>query len=105
MFTISPPSHSFDWGDTIGLLLNARHDSFSPPSRQILPDVIDRQLPAWIRKHKSASLLYGIRQATNNWSEMSWEHGIELFTHLDEIMVDMCHDLEGVEGLDEESVR
>jgi len=55
--------------------------------------------------HKSASLLYGIGQATHNWSEISWEHAIELFTHLDKIMVKMCSDPEGVEGLDEESVE
>jgi len=104
-FTISPPSHSFRWGDTIGLLLKARANSSSPLSRQILPDVINRQLPAWIRKHKSVSLLYGIGEATCYWSEMSWEHGIELFTHLDKIMAEMCSDPEGVEGLDEGSVE
>jgi len=105
MFTISPPSHSFDWGDTIGLLLNARRGSSSPLSRQIVSDVIDRQLPDWIRKHKSASLLYGIGQATHYSSHWSWGHAIELFTHLDKIMVDMCRDPKGIEGLDEESVE
>jgi len=107
MFTIPPSSHSFDWGDTIALLLNARRDSFSPLSRQILPDVIDRQLLAWIRKHKSASLLYGIGRATHSHYLFgaSWEHGIELFTHLDKIMVEMCRDPEGVEELDEESME
>jgi len=105
MFTISPPSHSFWWNNTIRLLLEARRDPSSPLSRQILPDIIDRQLPAWIRKHKSASLLYGIEQATRYSSDVSWEHVIELFTHLDKIMVEMCRNPEGVEGLDEESVE
>jgi len=105
MFTISPPSHSFEWGDTIGLLLKALRDSSSPLSRQILPDVIDRQLPAWIRKHKSASPLCGIGKATHFWSHVSWEHAIELFTHLDKIMVEMCRDPEGVEGLDKGSIE
>ena len=105
MFTISPLSHSFDWSNIIWLLLKARRDSSSPLSRQILPDVIDRQLPTWIRTYKSASLLYGIGYATNNWSEISWEHGIELFTHLDKIMVEMCCDPKGVDGLDEGSVE
>jgi len=105
MLTISPPSHSFRWGDTIGLLLKARHDSSSPLSRQILPDIIDRQLPAWIRTYKSASLLYRIGFATHDLSYVSWEHAIELFTHLDKLMVDMCRDPDGVDGLDEESVK
>jgi len=87
------------------LLFKARRDSSSPLSQQVLPDVIDRQLPAWIRKHNSASLLYGIGQGTHDWSHRSWEHGIELFTHLDKIMVEMCRDPEEVEGLDEESVK
>ena len=81
--------------------MTARSDSSSPLSRQIIPDVIDRQLPNWIRTHKSAYLLYGIGDATCEWSFVSWEHAIELFTHLDKIMVEMCRDPEGVEGLDE----
>jgi len=105
MFTISPPSYSFQWNTVILLLLKARRNSSSPLSRQILPDVIDRQLPTWIRTHKSVSLLYGIGQGTHDWSHWSWEHAIELFTHLDKIMVEMCWDPEGVEGLDEESVE
>jgi len=105
MFTIYPPSHSFDWDYIIRLLLEARRDPSSPLSRQILPDIIDRQLPAWIRKHTSVSLLYGIGEVTYTNSHWSWEHAIELFTHLDKIMVEMCCDLEGVEGSDEESVE
>jgi len=105
MFTIYPPSHSFEWVGIIRLLLEARSDSSSPLSSQILPDVINRQLPVWIRKHKSASLLYGIGYATHFWSEISWMNEIELFTHLDKIMVDMCSDPEGVEGLDKGSVE
>jgi len=105
MFIISPPSHSFEWDDIICLLLCARHDSSSPLSRQVLPDVINRQLPAWIRKHKSVSLLYGIERAAYHWSYLSWEHTIELFTHLDKIMVEMCTDSVGVEGLDVGSVE
>jgi len=87
------------------LLLKARDNSSSPLSSQISPDVINRQLPAWIRKHKFAYLLYGIGFATRIWSEISWEHAIELFTHLDKIMVDMCTHPEGVEGLNERSVE
>jgi len=105
MFTISPPSHSFRWNDIIYLLLRARRDSSSPLSRQILFDVINRQLPAWIRKHKSFTLLYGIGRTTHHESHQFWEHGIELFTHLDKIMVEMCRDPEDAEGLDEESVK
>jgi len=105
MFTISPPSHSFWWNNTIALLLRARRSCSSPLSRQILPDVINQQLPNWIRKHKSASLLYGIGQATRYSSDVSWEHGIELFTHLDKIMVEMCTHQEGVDGLDERSAE
>jgi len=105
MFTISPPSHSFEWGDITVLLSNARRVFSSPLSRQIIPDVIDRQLPTWIRKHKSASLLYGIGETTRRTSAVSWEHAIKLFSHLDEVMVEMCRDPEGVEGLDEESVE
>jgi len=105
MFTISPPLHSFEWRNIIMLLLKARRDSSSPLSLQILPDIIDRQLPNWIRKHKSASLLYGIGQATGSILFSSWEHAIKLFTHLDKIMVEMCRDPEGIERLDEESVE
>jgi len=105
MLTISPPSHSFEWGYVIIPLLKARRDSSSPLSRQIVLHVIDRQLPAWIRKHKSASLLYGIGQATHYLSHVSWKHGIELFTHLDKTMVEMCRDPEGVEGLNKGSVE
>jgi len=95
----------FEWGEIIRLLLYARRSFFSPLSCQILPDIIDRQLPAWIRTHNSASLLYGIGFETYNWSPVSWEHTIELFTHLDKIMVEMCCDPEGVDGLDEGSVE
>jgi len=105
MFTISPPSHSFRWRYIIILLLKARRDSSSPLSRQIVLHVIDRQLPAWIRKYKSASLLYGIGFNAYNSSVMSWEHAIELFTHLDKIMVEICSEPEGVEGLDKGSVE
>jgi len=55
--------------------------------------------------HNSASLLYGIGDATHDRSYISWEHAIKLFTHLDKIMVDMCARPEDVEGLDEESVE
>jgi len=105
MFTIYPPSHSFEWVGIIRLLLEARRDPSSPLSRTIFPDIIDRQLPAWIRKHKSASLLYSIGFATHSRSWVSWEHAIELFTCLDKIRVEMCRDPEGMEGLDEESVE
>ena len=105
IFTISPPSHSFEWDDIIRLLLHARRSSSSPLSRQVLSDVINQQLPTWIRKHKSASPLYGIGKATYELSYWSWEHAIKLFTHLDKVMVEMCCDPEGIEGLDEESVE
>jgi len=38
-------------------------------------------------------------------SPLSWEHAIELFTRLDEVMVEMCYEPEGIEGLDEGSVE
>ena len=105
MFTTSSPPRSFEWTGIILLLLRAQSHSSSTLSPQILPDIISQRLPVWIRKHKSASLLYGIGFATCNVSYWSWEHAIKLFTHLDKIMVEICSDSEGVEGLNEERVK
>jgi len=106
MFSINPPpSHSFRWFNIIRLLLRARRAACSPLSRQILPVIFHERLPAWIRTQKSAHLLYGIGERTHYHTDKSWEHGIQLFTHLDKIMVDMCSGVEGVEGLDEGSVE
>jgi len=87
------------------LLLKARSDSSSHFSRQTLSDVINQRLPTWFRTHKSAPLLYGIGKNTSQVLSVSWEHGIELFTHLDNIVMEMCRDPEEVEGLDEETVE
>jgi len=64
-----------------------------------------RKIPAWIRTHKSLSLLRGIGDATLYWAEESWEHAIELFIHLDKIMLELCGQSESVEGPGEESVE
>jgi len=102
---LPPPSHSFDWEDIILLLLRARRDSSSALSRQILHDVISHHIPTWIRTHKSASLLYGIGDRVRYWAYLYPEQAIELFTHLDKIMVEFCSEPEGVEGLNEESIK
>jgi len=102
---LPPPSHSFDWFYIILLLLRAQSDSSSPLSRQILHDVISQHIPTWIRTHKSASLLYGIGDAVRYWAGLYPEHAIELFTHLDKIMVEFFREPEGVEGSNEESIE
>jgi len=89
----------------IALLLNARRDSSSPLSRQIFHDVISQHIPAWIRTHKSASHLYGIGDIVHYWADVYPEHAIELFTHLDKIMVEFFSTPEGVEGLNKERWR
>ena len=45
--------------------------------------------------YKSPSLLYKIGKAIRECTNQSWEHAIELFTRMDEIMVEMCHELDG----------
>jgi len=107
MFSLPPPSHLFGWSNIILLLLYARHHTSSPASRQILLDVVNQQIPTWIRKHKSVCLgiLYDIGYATYDRAWRSWEHAIELFTHLDKIMVEMCSESYSAEGLDEEGVE
>jgi len=105
MFAISPPPHFFIWDTIVVLVLRARYKSSSPLSLQILPDLISQRIPAWIRTHNSFYLLYGIGNAIHNRPYDSWEHGIELFTDLDKVMVEMCCDPEDVEGFDEEGVE
>ena len=103
--SLPPPSHSFDWRYVISRLLNARRDSSSPLSRQILHDMISQHIPTWIRTHKSASLLYNIGKRVRARADDYPETAIGLFTHLDKIMVEFCSEPEGVEGLNEESVE
>jgi len=67
--------------------------------------VISQHIPTWIRTHKSASLLYGIGDRVRYWADHYPKHAIELFTHLDKIMVEFCSEPEGVEGLHEESIE
>ena len=107
MFTSPLPLllHSFDWRYVIHLLLNARHDSSSLLSRQILHDMISQHIPTWIRTHKSASLLYGIGDGVRYWAADYPEHAIKLFTDLDKIMVEFCSELEGAEGLNKDSIE
>jgi len=105
MFSISPPSHSFGWYHVILLLLTARRDSPSPLSRHIFSNIINQHIPTWIRRHKSVPLLHAIGKGTLFWSYHSWEQAIELFTRLDKVMVEMCGEPEGVEGLGEKSVE
>jgi len=95
----------FDWDDTVLLLLNARRDSSSQLSGEIFYDVINQQIPAWIRHHKSASLLYGISNEVRYRAAGYSEHAIELFTCMDKVMVEFCSDPEDIEGLDEEGIR
>jgi len=69
--------------------------SSSPFSRQILHDLSTRQIPHWIRTFKSPPVLYNIGKAIRECASQSWEHAIELFTRMDKIMLEMCHELDG----------
>lgn len=65
-----------------------------------------RQIPEWVRKQKSVpSLLHNIGDSIRLCAETSWEHAIELFTHLDSVMVDMCNRLEETNGSNESVQR
>lgn len=67
--------------------------------------MINQHIPVWIRSQKSASVLYDIGDTVRYWAFKYSEHAIELFTHLDKIMVDFCSNPEGIEGLDRQSTE
>jgi len=71
----------------------------------MLHDVISQHIPTWIKTHNSPSLLHDIGDKVCFWADDYPEHAIELFTHLDKIMVGFCGSPEGVEGLNEESIE
>jgi len=104
-FQLRPLSRSSKWTDIIYFLLVARRESSSPLSRQITYNIINQQFPEWIREHMSPSLLYDIEDAICDFTHLSWEDGIMLFTCLDKIMVEICTEPGGIEGLDEECVE
>jgi len=100
-----PPFFSSDWECIILFLLKALHSSSSPLSRRILNDVLNHHIPTWLRTYKSTSLLYNIGDKVCFWADDSPKHAIELFIHLDKIMVEFTSQPEEVEGLDEETVK
>ena len=67
--------------------------------------MISQHIPTWIRTHKSASLLYNIGGSVYYCADDCPEQTIELFTDLDKIMAEFCSEPEGVEGLNEESIK
>jgi len=107
IFSALPPPDSFQWHGIIRLLLRARCHTSSPISSQILQTVISQQIPRWIRVHwrRSAYLLQDIGDATRHWSNESWEHSIELFTHLNQTMTEMYHETWRVTGLGKEPIE
>ena len=105
IFDIPLPSDPFYRRNIVYLLLKARQHFSSPFSQRVTGDLVNVRIPSLIRTHNSVSLLYDIGEATYFGASVSWEHAIKLYTLLDKIMVDMCNRPEGIQDMNEESVR
>ena len=94
------PPPQFDWYTIIHLLVNLEQERSLPlaqtTTQEFAPDAIRRLL----QTHRNASLISALGQATVDNIRGNWEYGLRLFSILDEIMVEWCHDQEGVPGLD-----
>jgi len=93
------PASQFDWYTIIHLLVNLKQERSLPlaqtTTQEFAPDAIQRLL----HTHPNASLISTLGQASVDNIKGDWEYGLQLFSILDEIMVEWCHDQESVPGL------
>jgi len=76
------------------------HGTQFPPAPELADDVATQFIPNLAQRRRSIPLLCDIGEATIEFCQLSWKHGVGMFDALDAALVDLCRDTEDSEGLE-----
>jgi len=98
------PSLNFNWANVVCLLLRLANHSKSPLALRISLEIITESFQSVFEVHPSVSLLCIFADAViaNNHERYL---GLQVYTALDKIMVQLCNRTTGVLGVNEENLR